>query len=67
MHRKVRPSLRQACNKDQIGLLGPPFSSVSKTLEAIAREAGSVLRPNDIRNKCSLSVLVKGWFANVKE
>lgn len=39
MHRKVRPTLRQACNKEQMGCLAPPFSSMR--LEAIAREAGS--------------------------
>ena len=39
MHSKVRPTLRQACNKEQMGCLAPPFSN--KRLEAIAREAGS--------------------------
>lgn len=33
---KVRPTLRQACNQESQGLLGPPFFST--TLKAIARD-----------------------------
>ncbi len=47
MHRKVRPTLKQACNKDHRGLHGPLFFSTR--LKAIARDAGRIPQPNVVR------------------